>query len=669
MTFIPISSLLISPKMTQINAGRTLLLVLISLFTCTLLVAQDPEPCPPVDMKRTTNPEFPGCLSPADVKFRILLVLDESYSIASAGQEGTVEGAVNNFASTLRSNFPTAGKMEMGIVDFSDNAFEGVAMTDVASGGFLGLVSSYLTADGTGNPNYNPDAGNNTDFEAALLKIASYRDIDIVFFFTDGIPTDGNTTRSRLIRLANDLKCAGTYMFAIGVGSGANEERIQDLSYEDKLGDSGSENLINGADYTMESFTSFGQLLTDLANSLIDKDAPQIACPAPIKMSNKPGECGNNVNFNPTVSDNCPNVNVSCTPASGSFFPVGVTSVTCTARDNVNLTTTCNFSVTILDMEAPNIICPANKTISCEESLDPSNLGNPTALDNCGVGPITHKDLRIDGSCPGNFTIERTWTAADIHGNIRTCLQTVKAEDKKSPVVTCPANITVECDTSVAKTGVATATDNCDTRVDFTRFDTHISGDCEWFCITDRTWTGKDDCGNTAKCIQRITKDVTPLIEKALEAGPLQFGQNAATVTITAGHGNCVVKWLPYSGTTPKSLPFDDAVAGAACTLMSNPIDAAGRLENPLLGETMKLSILVRLNPALGTRKLSTFPCTLPFIVRQQLKPNPDVNELIRVTNLTLGNVIVALSQPPHINQLLDYLKCINGKFTVCKPN
>lgn len=630
------------------------------------------SPCPPrpgSELVRTSNPDFPGCQAAANVSFHILLVLDESASIASAGQEGTVENAVRNFATILHSNFTTSGKMEMGIVEFSSSASEGLPLTDVSTGGFTGAVNAYLTGDGSANPNYDPGTGGNTNFEAALTKVASYRNINIVFFFTDGMPTTGNTTRQTLITLANNLKCAGTYMFAIGVGSSVDEQRIQDLSFTDKLGDPGHASLIEGADYSLESFTSFGQLLTDLANSLVDSHAPVIACPAPIKVTNKPGACGNFVNYMPSVTDNCPNFMVSCNPPSGSFFPVGVTNVTCTASDHVGLSSSCSFKITVLDLEPPSIVCPPNRTISCEESIDPASLGNPTASDNCAIGVINHADNRVDGNCPGNFTLNRTWTAADVDGNFKTCLQVITAEDKKPPVVTCPANITVTCDTSVAKTGVATGTDNCDTRVDFTRSDTHVSGDCEWLCVTNRTWTGKDDCGNTASCVQRITKDVTPLIDQAIGSDALVFGNGQSTVTVPPGRGACVVQWLPYTGTTPTTLPFDNAVAGANCTLMSNPL-SGGHLVNPLLGETMKLAILVRLNPALGTRKLSTFTtCTMPFIVKHQLKPNPDVNELIRVTNLTLGNVIVALSEPPHISELLEYIKCITGQFTVCKPN
>lgn len=394
---------------------------------------------------------------------------------------------------------------------------------------------------------------------------------------------------------------------------------------------------------------------------------PVIICSAPISLNNDPGKCGAVSTYVPTVSADCP-VTTVCTPPSGTMFPVGTSSVTCKATDQLGNVGTCTFPVTVKDLEKPTITCPAALTISCEASSLPGAVGFSVTTDNCGVLPATFVDVNVPGSCTNEFSIQRTWTVKDAAGNMSTCLHVIKVEDKKSPTITCPANITVTCDTSAVKTGFATATDHCDPSVSLSRQDIYITGDCDWFCITERHWTATDDCKNTSKCVQIITKDVTPLIEQALAAGPLKWGQTAATVTLPPGRGSCILQWLPYSGTVPKSLTFDDAVAGADCRLMSNPIDATGHIVNPMLGEAIKLKILVRLKPSLGTTKLSAIPCNMHFIVRQALAPNPDVNELLRVTDLTLGNINVNLLVPAHALHLLDVLKCVNAGRSVCNP-
>jgi hypothetical protein len=81
-----------------------------------------------------------------------------------------------------------------------------------------------------------------------------------------------------------------------------------------------------------------------------DTQPPTITCPANIFVAAQahcPPTTSRTVNFTVTASDNCPGVTVVCSPASGSIFPVGTTTVTCTATDTSNNTATCSFTVTV----------------------------------------------------------------------------------------------------------------------------------------------------------------------------------------------------------------------------------------------------------------------------------------------------------------------------------
>ena len=61
----------------------------------------------------------------------------------------------------------------------------------------------------------------------------------------------------------------------------------------------------------------------------------QITCPANITVNAAAGQCASNVTFSVTATDNCGSVtNLVSVPASGSAFPVGVTTVTNTATDS-----------------------------------------------------------------------------------------------------------------------------------------------------------------------------------------------------------------------------------------------------------------------------------------------------------------------------------------------
>jgi len=80
-----------------------------------------------------------------------------------------------------------------------------------------------------------------------------------------------------------------------------------------------------------------------------------LSCPADITQGTDPGQCTSAVTFsNPQVSGSCGII--SCSPPSGSAFPVGTTSCGCTAtRTQDGGTTSCGFSVNVLDTEPPVI--------------------------------------------------------------------------------------------------------------------------------------------------------------------------------------------------------------------------------------------------------------------------------------------------------------------------
>src|SRR5204863_9343349 len=81
-----------------------------------------------------------------------------------------------------------------------------------------------------------------------------------------------------------------------------------------------------------------------------------------------------NVTFNVTATDNCAVTDISSAPPSGFAFPVGVTAVTSTARDSSGNSSSCSFTVTVLDTQPPQITCPANFTVDAAPGVCTSNL-------------------------------------------------------------------------------------------------------------------------------------------------------------------------------------------------------------------------------------------------------------------------------------------------------
>ncbi|HYP01030.1 MAG TPA: M36 family metallopeptidase, partial [Pyrinomonadaceae bacterium] len=85
-----------------------------------------------------------------------------------------------------------------------------------------------------------------------------------------------------------------------------------------------------------------------------DAVPPSITCPANIVTAALPGQISAAINFNVTASDNSGSAVVTSTPASGSSFPLGTTTVTSTAVDPSNNTSSCTFTVTVVDAATVN---------------------------------------------------------------------------------------------------------------------------------------------------------------------------------------------------------------------------------------------------------------------------------------------------------------------------
>ncbi|MBT3878408.1 MAG: HYR domain-containing protein [Candidatus Scalindua sp.] len=173
---------------------------------------------------------------------------------------------------------------------------------------------------------------------------------------------------------------------------------------------------------------------------VVDDTPPTIDCPANITVDNVLGECGSIVTFDPIiVNDNCSVASTVSTPASGSFFNVGTTTVSYLVTDGSGNTNTCSFTVTVNDAEDPMISCPDNIDKFNDKGVCGAkvNYTAPVGTDNC-PGVTTAPALTNLGSgvvFPVGTTTE-SFTVTDAAGNTKTCSFEVTVEDNEAPVVT-----------------------------------------------------------------------------------------------------------------------------------------------------------------------------------------------------------------------------------------
>ncbi len=278
---------------------------------------------------------------------------------------------------------------------------------------------------------------------------------------------------------------------------------------------------------------------------LVDTTPPDISCPDAVTIecteSTQPVNTGM-----ASVTDNCdasPTLSFSDVildiPLCAQAYVINRTWIT---EDDCGNTNFCVQVITVEDSTPPDMSCPPDVTIECTDSTLPVSTGNASATDLCGDVPvIEYTDVTLAGGCPQEYSIIRTWLAADACGNTSTCDQLIIVEDSTPPLISCPSDITLECDesTSPDNTGIASATDNCDVSPVFTFSDAVTDGVCPQAFTITRTWIAADACGNSNTCQQIISiednlpPDVTcPMdvtISCAESSDPTDLGMATAT--------------------------------------------------------------------------------------------------------------------------------------------
>jgi hypothetical protein len=110
-----------------------------------------------------------------------------------------------------------------------------------------------------------------------------------------------------------------------------------------------------------------------------------VVCPANVTVSNELNQCGAILAYPapvPIVIGGAPTCGtIICAPASGAFYPVGSTDVTCTSSAGPG----CAFTVTVTDTQPPQITAPADQIrVGTTPGMPlPVDYTFPTSSDNC----------------------------------------------------------------------------------------------------------------------------------------------------------------------------------------------------------------------------------------------------------------------------------------------
>ena len=238
-----------------------------------------------------------------------------------------------------------------------------------------------------------------------------------------------------------------------------------------------------------------------------DTQAPVLTCPANITQAAPAGQCSATVTYSPpTVSENCGAAPTpTCNPPSGSIFPVGTTTVNCTATDMASNVGVCSFTVTLTGNQF-SITCPANITATTNQAQCAASVSYPPpSVTNSCTGTASVSCSPPSGTLfpVGVTTVTCTATSG---ANSASCNFTITVSDGRPPSITCPGNIVrttegTQC-SAVVEFPLPVASDPCG---GVTVSCSPASGARFSTGTTPVTCTATDAGGNTATCSFTVT--------------------------------------------------------------------------------------------------------------------------------------------------------------------
>lgn len=248
-----------------------------------------------------------------------------------------------------------------------------------------------------------------------------------------------------------------------------------------------------------------------------DTEAPGITCPADVTVNCQDDNSSASTGT-ATATDNCTDVEsivitqsqTSTQTATGAGHYNYVINRTWRATDESGNFSECTQTITVRDITAPVITCPANVTLNCQNNNTSTATGVATGTDNCSAVAITQTQTSTQNANPANagyynYVISRTWKATDETGNFNTCVQTITVRDITAPVALCkPVTITlVNGAATITASSVNNGSyDNCSS---VTISVSKTSFNCSNIGNNTVTLTVTDVSGNSSTCTAMVT--------------------------------------------------------------------------------------------------------------------------------------------------------------------
>ncbi|MGI8999580.1 MAG: HYR domain-containing protein, partial [Candidatus Limnocylindria bacterium] len=306
-----------------------------------------------------------------------------------------------------------------------------------------------------------------------------------------------------------------------------------------------------------------------------DTAAPAISVPADQTIE-ATGPSGAIATFTASASDLVDGaLAVTCSPASGSTFALGPTTVNCLATDIAGNTASDSFTVTVRDTTAPAVTAPANVSAQATSASGATVAYSGASATDAVSGSVSTSCLPASGSTFALGSTTVTCSATDDAGNTGTATFTVSVVDTTPPTLILPADDVLEATGpgGAIATFSGSATDVVDGSVTVTC--APASGSTFALGTTTVDCSATDDAGNEATGSFTITvrdttaPTVTAPADKIVEA----TGPSGAPVTYSGESASDLVDGI----STPSCVPASGSTfALGANTVTCTKTDNAG---------------------------------------------------------------------------------------------
>ncbi|HXI26964.1 MAG TPA: HYR domain-containing protein, partial [Vicinamibacterales bacterium] len=180
-----------------------------------------------------------------------------------------------------------------------------------------------------------------------------------------------------------------------------------------------------------------------IARALPDAVAPVVTVPASVTIA-AAGPLGAPYTYSASALDDVDGVlTPSCSPVSGATFPLGDTTVACSATDAHGNRGSASFVVTVRDSSPPAITVPANATVPAAAQSGAAYSYTVSAVDLVD-GAVAVACAPASGSTFPMGTTTVQCSAADSTGNAASASFTVTVRDLTPPVVVVPGDLTID---------------------------------------------------------------------------------------------------------------------------------------------------------------------------------------------------------------------------------